>query len=79
VLARVFYIKTVYIDLSYVFQRKEVLFVVKFFSQAMDHVLIIYLPELPQILDLQGFRGLADVAMQQPFDPCFKMKFETDS
>jgi hypothetical protein len=44
VLARVLYIKTVYIDLSYVFQRKEVLFVVKFFSQAMDHVLIIYLP-----------------------------------
>lgn len=42
---RVFYIKTICIDLSYVFQGNEVRFVVRFFPQVMNHVLIIYLPE----------------------------------
>ena len=42
---RAFYIKTVGIDLFYVFQRNEVRFAVRFFPQAMNRVLIIYLPE----------------------------------
>jgi len=55
------YLETICMHISYVFQCEEVRYIVKFFSQAKDHILIIYHPEksihTPVTLNQVGTKG----------------------